>query len=817
MNIDIAIHDLRYAFRTMRRAPALTAVIVLSLAIGIGANTAMFSVAEVLFLKPLPYPHPDRLSLLFLKIPGLGIQRDWPSPGEFEDIRSQNQWFSEMSIALGWSFNVTGKGDPVRVEGLMASSSLFRVLGARALLGRTMLPEDDRPGKPLVAVLTYGVWQSLYGGNPGIVGKTIIINGNPSPVVGVLDRNFVLNGDVMPMTSAISQPEMFIPLQLSPLLIGARFWESFSVIARLKPGVSLTSAQAGLDVIAARIRQQDKRDPTFSIVAVPMTEQVEGGVRSVTLVLLGSVGFVLLIACSNAANLLLSRAVSRHKEAAIRAAVGSGRGRLFRQLLTESVVLSLCGGVAGVGLAGGLIALARVLQPGNIPRLSEIGLNAPVLLFTCAISVFTGVFFGVFPAFRMSRTDLNAALRTSGRGLGSSVNADKLRGVLVVVEIAFSLILLIGAGLLVRSFVRLQQVPPGFSPEHVVSMTVTLRGGNVDSFAKWTPFLDSMRARVGSLPGVEAVGATSSLPLSGTGGWSGIEVDGFPRGPNEPEFQSDQRNATPDYFETLRIPLLAGRSFNERDTADSTRVAVVDEKMARRFWPNGSAVGKRLRLTATAYNVNPWIEIVGVVGVVKQYGLGADTRMTVYFPQPQLPQPTMYIVVRTTSDAAVAAPAVVRAIHSLAPQLPVYSVRTMEDRLARSLARQRFAMSMLGAFAGFALILAVVGIYGVVSYLVTQSTHDIGIRMALGALPRDILGLVIAHGMKLAAAGLAAGLLGAFVLTRLMESLLFGVHSSDAATFASVALLLALVALVASYVPAMRAARLNPTAALRED
>jgi predicted permease len=815
MSIDIAIHDLRCAFRTMRRTPALTAVIVLSLAIGIGANTAMFSVAEVLFLKPLPYPHPDRLSLLFLKIPGLGIQRDWPSPGEFEDIRSQNQWFSEMSIALGDSFNVTGKGDPVRLEGLMASSSLFRVLGARALLGRTLLTEDDQPGKPRVAVLTYGLWNRLYGGNPAIVGQTIIINGNPSPVVGVLDRSFVLNGDVMPMTSAISQPEMFIPLQLSPILISARFWESFSVIARLKPGVSLTSAQAGLDVIAARIRQQDNRDPTFSIVAVPMTEQVEGGVRGIALVLLGSVGFVLLIACSNAANLLLSRAVSRQKEAAVRVAVGSGRGRLFRQLLTESVVLSLCGGVAGIVLAWGLIALARVLQPGNIPRVSEIGLNAPVLLFTCAISVFTGMFFGIFPALRVSGTDLNAALRSSGRGLRSSVKADKLRSALVVVEIAFSLILLIGAGLLVRSFVRLQQVPPGFSPEHVVSMMVTLKGKDFDSTAKWTQFMNTIRARVGSLPGVEAVGATSSLPLSGTGGWSGIEVDGFPRGPNEPELQSDQRNATPNYFETLRIPLLAGRYFSERDTAASARVAVIDEKMARRFWPNGTAIGKRLRLTVN--KVNPWIEIVGVVGVVKQYGLDADTRMTVYFPQSQLPVVTMYIVARTKSDAAVAAPAIVSAIHSLDPQLPVYGVRTMEERLARSLARQRFAMSMLGAFAGFALVLAVVGIYGVVSYLVTQSTHDIGIRMALGALPRDIVGLVIAHGMKLALAGLAAGLVGAFVLTRLMESLLFGVHSSDAVTFVSVALVLALVALVASYVPAMRAARLNPTAALRED
>jgi len=815
MSFDIAMHDLRYALRAMRRAPALTAVIVLSLAIGIGANTAIFSVAEVLFLKPLPYPNPEQLCLLFLKIPGLGIQRDWPSPGEFVDIQSQNRWFSEMSIALGDSFNVTGRGDPVRMEGLMASSALFRILGAKALIGRTLLPEDDRPGNPSVAVITYGAWKRLYGGDSGIVGQVVNINGRATPVVGVLNSDFALNGDVMPMTSAIGQPEMFIPLQLSRMYIDARFWESFSVIARLKPGVSMASAQAGLDVISARIREQDKRDPSFSIVAVPMNEQVAGGVRRITLVLLASVAFVLLIACANAANLLLSRAVSREKEAAIRAAVGSGKGRLFLQLLTESMVLSVCGGVAGIVLAEGLIALARVIQPGNIPRVGEIGLNGPVLLFTCAISLLTGVFFGVFPALRISRADLNVALRASGRGLSSSVKSDKLRGVLVVVEIAFSLILLVGAGLLAQSFIRLQAVPPGFDASHVVSFMVTLRGPNYNSLRKWTQFFDLMRTRVAALPGVESVGATSSLPLAGTGGWSGIEVEGFERKPNQPELQADQRNATPGYFNTLRIPLLRGRLVTETDTADSPKVAVVDEKFARRFWPDGNAVGKRLRLTVN--KVNPWIEIVGVVGVVKQYGLDADTRMTVYFPQAQFPISTTYIVARTTPDPATAAPALIREIQSLDPLLPVYGVRTMEDRLADSLARQRFAMSMLGAFAGFAVILAVVGIYGVVSYLVTQSTHDIGVRMALGALPNNILGLVVGQGMKLAVAGVAAGLLGAFALTRVMESLLFGVHAGDAVTFLSAAVLLGVVTLAASYVPARRASRVNPITALRED
>jgi predicted permease len=459
--------------------------------------------------------------------------------------------------------------------------------------------------------------------------------------------------------------------------------------------------------------------------------------------------------------------------------------------------------------------MVRIIEPGNIPRIDEIGLNGAVLGFTCVISLLTGAFFGVFPALRISGTDLNSTLRTSGRGFRSSVRSDKLRGALVVAEVAFSLILLVGAGLLVRSFARLEAVPPGFNPSHVVSLKVTLRWPNYPSARTWAHLFEVLPARLAELPGVEAVGGTSSLPLSGTGGWSGIEVEGFVRKPDQPELQSDQRSATPNYFETLRIPLLEGRYFNDRDTADSTPVAVIDEKMARRFWPPGNAIGKRIKLTNK--KVNPWIQIVGVVGVVKQYGLDLDTRMTVYFPQSQFSIPNMYIVVRTRDDPANAAPAIVRKIHSIDPSLPVYGIHTMEESLSRSLARQRFAMSMLGAFAGFALILAVVGVYGVVSYLVTQSIHDIGVRIALGALPGNILSLVLGHGMKLAAAGLAAGLAGAFALTRLMESLLFGVHSSDAPTFVAVTLLLALVALIASLVPAIRATRLSPTTALRED
>jgi predicted permease len=813
VNWEIAGSDLRYALRTIRRAPLLSGVIVISLAIGIGANTAIFSVADSLFLKPLPYPEPDRLGLLFLRIPGLGIQRDWPSPGEFVDIQSENKWFSEMSIALGDSFNVTGSGEPMRAEGLWASSSLFHLLGAKARVGRTLLPEDDQPGKPLTAVITYGAWKRMFGADPGILGRTININGQACRVVGVLDPGFLLNGDVMPMTSAIERPDIFIPLRLTPQVVAARSYESFSVVVRLKPGVSFSQAQAGLDVISARVREQDKRDATFSIVATPMTEQAQGGLRRIMIVLVASVGFVLLIACANAANLLLSRAAAREKEAAIRSAVGSGRFRLFRQLITEALVLSLAGGVGGAALAWGLIAIARVIQPGNIPRIAEIGMNGEAFLYTSAISILTGLFFGALPAMRLSSANASIALRASGRGIRSSTGSDRLRSVLVIMEIAFSLLLLIGAGLLIQSFIRLNAVRPGFDAAHALSMSVTLRPPLYRGPKQWAALFDILPARIEGLPGVESAGATSSLPLSGTGGWSAIEVEGFPRNPDQPELQSDQRSATPDYFRTLRIPLLAGRYFTGRDTPDSPLVAIVDEQMARRFWPQGTAVGKRVRRSGR----DPWIEIAGVVGVVKQYGLDLDARMTVYFPQSQFSLPNMYIVARMQGDPASAASAVVHAIHDLDPQLPVYGVRTMEERLSRSIARQRFAMSALGAFAAFALILAVVGIYGVVSYLVTQSTHDIGIRMALGALPRNILAMVIGHGMKLASVGLATGLLGAMFLTRLMETLLFGVRALDAATFAGVAILLALVALAASYIPALRAARLDPTEALRDE
>jgi predicted permease len=809
------MQDLRYAWRMLRKNLGLSVVIVLSLAIGIGANSAIFSVVDALLLRPLPYPQADRLAAIWLHSPGIGIFRDWPSPGQYVDICNENHSFDETAIAQGRDMTLTGRGEPVRVSVLKTSSSLLRMMGVKPLLGRGLVPADDAPGRPAVAVLSYGLWTRLFGGDPQIVGRGINLNDTAYTVAGVLPRDFLLNAEILPSEGPMDNLDAIVPLPLGADAVRRRGDENYNIVVRLKPGVSVAQAQADIDMIAGRIRVKDKRDRTFGMTVIGLLDQVVGDVRRTLLVLMGSVGLVLLIACANVANLLLTRAAGRQKEIAIRTALGAGGGRLIRQLLSEAVLLSLLGGAAGLALAEACLYVVRAINPGNIPRLYDIGISGTVVAFTFAVSVVTGILFGLAPAWRARNVDLNTTLKAGGRSAqgdgGLRLSRNRLRGLLVVSEVAISVVLLVGAGLLVRSYARLQDVNPGFARDHVLTMAVALTGTGYHQNDAVRAFYREAAVRIRRLPGVIAEGVASTVPLSGAIGWGGINVEGYTPPPGS-ELQVDLRLAGTDYFRAMEIPLIAGRFFEERDADKAPQVAIIDRKFADRFWPHGDAVGKHIW-----FDVKKPMEIVGVVGTVKQYGLAEDGKIVAYFPHEQNPSRGMYMAVRTSGDAAAMAGPVVREIHAIDAAVPVYEIRTIGQRLHDSLARQRFSTTMLGAFAAFALLLAAVGVYGVISFLVTESTHDIGVRLALGASPPSIVRLVVRQGMELAAMGIGAGLVGAAALTGLMASLLFGVKARDGITFAGVVAVLAVAALAACAIPALRAARVDPMAALRDE
>jgi predicted permease len=821
--------DIRYALRTFARTPGLTFLIVASLAIGIGATTACFSVVNSLLLEPLPYPHPDRLAVLWLRSPGINIPQDWPSPGEFMDVKHENRSFSELSISQGRVGTLIGRGgrapfpEPQRVEVLKTSSNLFHMLGAKAALGRLLLPDEDTPGKAPVVVLSDRFWRRALNADPNIVGKTIVLNGFSTAqdtitqfeVVGVLDPDFLLNGEIMPTVASIQQMDLFLPLPLGADAESRRGDENYNIMARLKPSVTMAQAHADVAAIAARIRDKDKRDKTFTIDVVPLVQSVVGNVRVTLLVVMGAVSLVLLIACTNVAGLLLTRATARQKEVAVRLALGARWQRLVRQLLTETALLGLMGGVAGLIVAVVALRAARAMNPGNIPLIDRIGVDGYVLAFTFVVSVLAGILFGLAPALRAASLDLNSILKAGGRntqgdgGLGFS--RPRLRSFLVAGEVAISIMLLVGAGLLIRSFVRLQQVSPGFDPSGVVSMrlgSTARQFANRDAaLAYWTTFGDQLA----SVPGVKERGAVSALPFTSSVGWGTINVEGWTPEPGQ-ELQVDVRGATPKYFSTMRIPLIAGRFFNEADlTQNAAPVAIIDNKFAQRFWPHGNAIGKHVWFGSDPTKNN--LTIVGVVGTVKQYGLDVDGKIVVYGPSAN----AGYQVARTSGDPATVARAIIKKIHQLDPTLTVFDVRTMTDRMSDSMARQRFSTTMLGAFSGFALLLAIVGVYGVISNLVAQGAHDIGVRMALGAERRGILLMVLRQGMELTVVGVVVGLVGAVALTRAMASLLFGVSATDLMTFSVVPIVLMATAAVAVCIPALRATRVDPTVALRAD
>jgi predicted permease len=812
--------DLRYAFRGFAKNPGFASAAILSLAIGIGANTSIFSVTNALLFNPLPYKDADRLTILWNRSPGLNIREDWFSTAQYFDIKTAHNGFEQIAIAIGGNINLTGGGEPERIGYIRVSSNLLPMLGMGAMAGRLFAPEDDAPGRPATVVLSYGMWARRYGSDPKLIGKPITLNGQPFQVIGIMPRLFSLPREVLPTLGGAEQADVLLPLPLPPTARQVRIREDYNIMGKLKPGVSVQHAQAEMDTITARLRRDypDLYPPngglTFSI--VPLLEQVVGDVRRPLQILLLAVGFVLLVACANIANLLLARAVARKKEIAVRAAFGAGRSRIVRQLLTESVVLALCGGALGILLSAWSLGWIHVLGPKSIPRIQDIGIDGRVLGFTLVISFFTGILFGLVPALRISRVDLNSTLNEAGRG-SVGINAlwgrgHNVRRLLVISELALSMVLLIGAGLLIRSFAKLQNVHPGFNSRNLLTFGMTLSGrryGNPQvTLATYRKLWESLER----LPGVTAAGGISTLPLTQAFAWTPITIEGRTPLAGEKFINADERIVGGRYFQAMEIPLYQGRFFNEQDTAANPRVAIIDDNMARQFWPGQHAVGKRFHLVQSDI---PWHTIVGVVGRVKHDTLDSDPRIAFYLPQTQVPTRAMTVVLKSFPDPAPLSTTVKKEVRDLDPDLPLYNIRTMEQFVDQSLARRRFSMLLLGIFAGLALALAAIGIYGVMAYLVSQGTREIGIRIALGASPNGILGLIVHQAMVLAAAGVAIGLAGALVLTRFMASLLFGVTATDPSTFAAIPALLVLVALLASYIPARRAAQVDPMESLR--
>jgi predicted permease len=818
--------DLRYALRTFRKAPGFTAAAVLLLALGIGANTAIFSVTSALLLKPLPYKDAERLVILWNRSPGLGITQDWFSTAAYFDIKGANAGFEELAIAIGGNENLGGEGAgaPERVGAVHMSSSLLPMLGASVERGRLFTPAEDAAGSAPVALLSYGLWMRKYAGDPGVLGRALLLNGKPCEVVGILPRRFSLPREVMPTLNGAERADVILPLPMAPDAANARGHEDYNIVGKLKPGVTVREAQTRLDALTARLRHDfpEVYPPngglTFGI--VPLKEQVVGDVQRPLLLLQGAVGLVLAIACVNVANLLLSRAVARQKEIAVRTAIGASAGRIVRQLLTESALLGVLGGALGIGFAFLGVQGVRVLGTRSVPRLQEVGVDAAALAFTLAVSVVSSALFGLAPALRAVHLDLVGSLKDADRGAsgGSALwgRGNNLRRLLVVAELALSLVLLVGAGLLLKSFARVENVSPGFDAKGVLTMELTATGPKYKDAEAVRTGYKRLYERFEAIPGVTAAGGVTSLPLSEMFAWGPVVVEGRVPPPGEKFLNADQRLVGGRYFEAMKIPLLSGRLFDEHDTPEKPRVVLVDQHMAKVVWPGQDPLGKRIALGDLAAE-RSWATVVGVVGNVKQDALDADSRIALYLSQTQGAGRSMNVVVRAKGDPAALVAAVRRELDAVDRDLPLYRVMTMDARVAESLARRRFTTLLLGLFAGVALVLAAVGIYGVMSYLVRQGTREIGIRMAIGATPRGVLALVIKQGMALALAGVLLGLVASLALTRLLSRLLFGVAPHDLATLSSISLLLGAVALLATLLPARRAARVDPMKALRSE
>jgi predicted permease len=812
--------DLSYGVRSLWKNRGFTAVAVLSLAIGIGANSAIFSVINALLLRPLSYQDSERLAILWQRSPGLNVAQDWFSPAQYWDVKTQNQVFEQVAVTIGGSYNLTGQGGPEHVDGARVSSSLFPLLGAKPILGRALLPQEDEPGKGPTVILSYGFWQRRFGGDPGVVGKSLIMSGNSFEIVGVMPPSFSLTREVMLTVNAIERADLLLPLPMGEGARTNRGNEDFNIFAKLKPGISVAQAQADMDLIAARMKQQypENYPPTggLTISVVPLLKQVVGEIDLALYVLLGMVGLVLLIACANVANLLLSRATIRRREMAIRAAVGASRARLIRQLLTESAALALLGGLLGMLIAYFAVYAFGRFGPKNIPRLTEVSVDGRVLAFTFLLSLLTGIIFGLAPALRASRVDLNETLKEGGRSAGgaSATGHHLTRKLLVVFEVALSLVVLICAGLLIRSYQRVVNASPGFDSHNVQAMRFSLPAARYGSPESIVGFLRLVSDRLKKAPGVEAVGVSYSLPMSTVSfAWEPIAVEGYVPPTTHNSIISTVRIVTPGYFDVMRVPLKEGRLFTGQDIKGAQETALVNEAFAQRFWPKENPIGKRLQRGTSG----AWRTVVGVVRDSREYSAEKEPPIAVYYPVEQTPARSMYLVIRTGADPVPMTGALTREIQAIDPELPVFDVSSMDQRLYESLARQRFSMVMLGVFALIAAVLAAIGIYGVMAYSVNQRTQEIGIRMALGARPAAIQQLVLRQALALALLGVGIGLLAAFAFTRVLASMLFGVSATDLLTFGITPLALGGVTLLAGYLPARRAAKVDPMIALRND
>ncbi len=801
--------DLRYGAQMLRKNPGFTLIAVLTLALGIGANTTIFSVVNAVWLRPLPYPEADQLALVSHRNTQRGGTSDL-TPGNYLDLRRQNQSFAHLAAFYDHDFNLTSRGEPERLQGQLASAALFPLLQVAPSVGRVFTEADDREGAGRVVVLSHGLWQRRFGGQANIIGQTLTLNELPYTVVGVMPPGFIAPEGIA---------ELWAPIAFTANDATNRGSFHLFALARLKPGLTLTAAQSEADVIAHNLAQAyPKTNTNLGFSVVSLHGHIVGGIKQSLWVLLGAVAFVLLIACVNVANLLLARAAVREKELAVRMALGAGRQRLLRQLLTESTLLAFCGGALGLLLAIWGIQTLKLISPGTIARLDEVSLDWRVLGFTLSIACLTGLIFGLAPALQLSRPDLQNTLKEGGRG-SSSGTGQHLRGALVVTEVALSLVLLIGAGLLIRSFIRLQNVDPGFNTDRLLTMGVVMSQDKARDLATVSNFYQQVIERVQAMPGVEAASVATVAPIVTAGRRSSIVFEDKPDPPPGISHTVNNRVVSPDYFRTLGIPLRIGRLLSAQDIAEAPAVTIINQAMATRYWGTENPVGKRFKI-GSRESERPWLTVVGVVGDVRQAGLNSDPLPELYSPFTQAHQQFVrprVLFVRTTGDPLQLIAAVKSQIWAVDKDQPINAVQTMEEVVARSLAPRRFNLWLLGVFAALALVLASVGIYGVISYAVSQRTREIGVRIALGAQPRDIFRLVVGQGFALTLDGVVIGLVAAFALTRWLESLLFGVSTTDPLTFAGVALLLTLTALLACYIPARRAMKVDPMAALRSE